>query len=84
MSQKSLIRCFCFGLFSCTCLQAGHLVDILLSLPTMSVSASSLGVLVPCLGQLARSRPAKFMSNLTSELLKLATEMPEGYNASQV
>lgn len=64
--------------------QAGHLIELLLSLPSMSVSASALVVLVPSLGQIARARPAKLMDKILPELLGLATNMPEGYNTSQV
>jgi hypothetical protein len=50
----------------------------------MGVSASSLGVLVPTLGQIARSRPTAMMARILPELLKVGTEMPDSYTPSQV
>lgn len=64
--------------------QAEHLVDVLLSLPSMQVSASSLVVLVPSLGQIARARP-RLMERIVPDLIQLTTDLPGfSFNNSQV
>ena len=58
-------------------------MEVLLSLPSMGVTASSLGVLVSSLGQIARARP-RLMERVVPELISLTNNMPDNFNSSQV